>query len=114
MCTSARSTCVTSGHRSPGEPLRAGDGFLLLLLAEACGWTPTVVGRDRGVEVTLRHPVYGECALEGESVADVAGTLVEWAFLRARLGTELRKLAELAQRCSVREVGRMSRNGGDE
>jgi hypothetical protein len=112
MCTSGRSDQRTSGPLPSREPLRAGDGYLLLLLAEACGWTPTIVGRDRGVEVTLRHPVYGECALEGESVGAVAGTLVEWAFLRARLGAELQKLAELAQRCSGEEGVEVSRNGG--
>lgn len=95
------SSAVLSGR----VPLRAGDGYLLLLLAEACGWVPTVVARDRGVEVSLRHTVYGVCSLAGETVADVAGTLVEWAFLRARLGAELRKLAALAKDAHMREGG---------
>lgn len=102
---------LLSEPSSAGDRLRAGEGYLLLLLAEACGWQPTIVGHGRGVEVSLRHPVYGECSLAGESVAHVAGTLVEWAFLRARLGSELRKLAELAQRCSSGEGVEMSRNG---
>lgn len=110
MCTSDRSSRTSLDARS--TRLRAGDGYLLLLLAEACGWTPTIVARERGVEVTLRHPIYGECALAGESVAAVAGTLVEWALLRARLGAELVKLAQLAQRCSSGGEGQVSRNGG--
>jgi len=105
MCTGARSHRAISESRSAREPLRAGDGYLLLLLAEAAGWRSTVVAHEQGVEVSLRHPLLGECSLAGASVAAVAGTLVEWAFLRARLATELKRLAELAQRCSVEGVG---------
>ena len=113
MSTTGRSDRAISERQTSGERLRAGDGYLLLLLAEACGWTPTIVGRERGVEVTLRHPIYGECALAGESVAAVAGTLVEWALLRARLGAELRKLGELAKGVQEAEGVEVSRNGRD-
>jgi len=117
MFTGARFDPTSSENLSDREPVRAGDGYLLLMLAEAAGWTPTVIGSTvvdgspARVRVSLRHPVYGECALEGESVASVVPTLVEWAFLRARFGAELRRIAQLAQRCSAEGVGALSRNG---
>ena len=82
---------------------RPGTGFLTLLLAEACGWSSTVVGAGPGrVRVTLRHPIYGEVAQEGPSVADVALGVVETALARGRIGAHLRLCEELSRNGAFR------------
>lgn len=99
--TSGQSSPPSSDSSASRERFRAGDGYLLLALANACGWASTVTASRAGVRVELRHPLYGECAYDGASVAHVAPIVVEWALLRARLGAELRRIAELAERCST-------------